>query len=75
MKERSSPLGATLSPGGANLASTRSTQPESSYSSLTTPMLNLREVIRINSLTNRTYHYWHVFVPGVESRATLRISS
>jgi isoamylase len=24
-------------------------------------------VIRINPATDRTYHYWHVFVPGIES--------
>jgi glycogen operon protein len=24
-------------------------------------------VIPINSVTNRTYHYWHVFVPGVQA--------
>ena len=24
-------------------------------------------VIRIDPLTNRTYHYWHVFVPGVKA--------
>ncbi|MBV9308785.1 MAG: glycogen debranching enzyme, partial [Acidobacteriaceae bacterium] len=23
--------------------------------------------IPIDPLTNRTYHYWHVFVPGVEA--------
>jgi glycogen operon protein len=63
---RSSPLGATVSDGGANF---------SLYSrSGTCVELLLFEraddarperVIRIDPSTNRTYHYWHVFVPGV----------
>src|SRR6266542_3227222 len=63
---RSSPLGVTLSPGGANF---------SVYSKHATGIELLlfdcvddaqpARVIRINPSTNRTYHYWHVFVPGV----------
>ena len=26
---------------------------------------NPSRVVRIDPATNRTYHYWHVFVPGV----------
>src|SRR6266542_3612917 len=65
---RSSPIGATLSPEGANF---------SVYSKHATAIdLLLFEyvndarparVIRIDSSTNRTYHYWHVFVPGVKA--------
>src|SRR5260370_24432991 len=25
------------------------------------------DVIRIDPVTNRTYHYWHVFVPGIRA--------
>ena len=32
-------------------------------------------MIRIDPATNRTYHYWHVFVPGVTAGADLRLSS
>jgi isoamylase len=63
---KSSPLGATLSPEGANF---------SVYSKHATGIELLlfdcvddgqpARVIRINPSTNRTYHYWHVFVPGV----------
>ena len=63
---RSSPLGATLSLGGANF---------SVYSKHATAVELLlfdgvddarpARVIRIDPSTNRTYHYWHVFVLGV----------
>src|SRR4029453_17861510 len=65
---RSSPLGATLFPGGANF---------SVYSKHATAVELLlfdgvddarpARVIRIDPSTNRTYHYWHVFVPGVRT--------
>ena len=32
-------------------------------------------VIPIDPIAHRTYHYWHVFVPGVQARPDLRISS
>ena len=64
---RSSPLGATLSPQGANF---------SVYSKHATGIGLLffdrvddarpARVIRIDPSTNRTYHYWHVFVPSVQ---------
>ena len=25
------------------------------------------DVVRIDPITNRTYHYWHVFVPGIRA--------
>ncbi|HKD36249.1 MAG TPA: alpha-amylase family glycosyl hydrolase, partial [Pirellulales bacterium] len=63
---RSSPLGATVTDGGANF---------SLYSRSATGVELLlferdddfapAQVIRIDSLSNRTYHYWHIFVPGV----------
>jgi pullulanase/glycogen debranching enzyme len=65
---RSSPLGATLTLEGANF---------SVYSKHATGIELLlfdcvddarsAHVIRINPSTNRTYHYWHVFVPGVKA--------
>ena len=65
---RSCPLGATLSLGGANF---------SVYSKHATAIELLlfdcvddarpARVIRIDPSTNRTYHYWHVFVPGVRA--------
>jgi isoamylase len=65
---RSFPLGATLSTDGANF---------SVYSKHATGMELLlfdcvddtrpRRVIWIDPLTNRTYHYWHIFVPGVKA--------
>jgi isoamylase len=63
---RSAPVGATLCSGGANF---------SVYSKHATALELLlfdcvddprpTRVIRIDGATNRTYHYWHVFVPGV----------
>src|SRR5437899_7555755 len=65
---RSSPLGATLSREGANF---------SVYSKHATGMELLlfdnvddarpASVIRIDPATNHTYHYWHVFVPGIKA--------
>jgi glycogen operon protein len=64
---RSSPLGATVSSGGVNF---------SVYSRSATGLELLlfdREddvrpgrVIPVDPVTNRTYHYWHVFVEGIQ---------
>ncbi|MBV9770523.1 MAG: glycogen debranching protein GlgX [Bryobacterales bacterium] len=62
---RSSPLGASIVPGGVNF---------SVYSRSATAVDLLlfdrnddspSRVIPINPVENRTYHYWHVFVPGL----------
>jgi isoamylase len=68
-ESRSCPLGATLYPEGANF---------SVYSKHATAIDLLlfdcvddarpARVIRIDRSTNRTYHYWHVFVGGVRAR-------
>jgi isoamylase len=65
---RSSPLGATICADGANF---------SVYSKHATAIELLlfdcvddvrpKRVIRIDPSTSRTYHYWHVFVPGVKA--------
>ena len=64
---KSSPLGATPSLEGTNFS-------VSSKHATGVELLLFDEVdaqpsrvIRINPLTNRTYHYWHVFVPGVKA--------
>jgi isoamylase len=64
---RSSPLGATVCDGGTNF---------SVYSRSASAVELLlfdhdddhrpARMIRIDPATNRTYHYWHVFVPGVQ---------
>src|SRR5581483_1335373 len=63
---RSSPLGATVVDGGVNF---------SLFSRSTTGVALVLfdrdddatpcRAVRIDPETNRTYHYWHVFVPGV----------
>ena len=65
---QSSPLGATLYPGGANF---------SVYAKHATGIELLlfdsaddarpSRVLTIDPTTNRTYHYWHVLVPGVKA--------
>jgi len=65
---RSAPLGATVQPGGVNFSLYARDavkvelllfdQPEDG-----TPA----RVIPLDSSTHRTYHYWHVFVPGLET--------
>jgi isoamylase len=64
---RSSPLGATLSPEGANFSvySKHATGIELLFFDCVDDARPAR-VIRLNSSTNRTYHYWHIFVPGVK---------
>jgi isoamylase len=63
---RSSPLGATVVDGGVNFS------PFSRTAAGIELLLFDREdddapsrVISIDSATNRSYHYWHAFVPGV----------
>jgi glycogen operon protein len=65
---RSSPLGATLSLGGANFSvySKHATAVELLLFDCVDDAAPAR-VIRIDASTNRTYHYWHVFVPGVRA--------
>ena len=75
VKGSSSPLGATPSAGGVNF---------SVYSSHATGVelllfdhvddADAARVIRIDPADNRTYHYWHAFVPGVVGRPDLRLS-
>jgi isoamylase len=62
----SSPLGATPGPDGVNFSvySSRATGVELLLFAHANDSSAAR-VIRINPATNRTYHYWHVFVLGV----------
>src|SRR5437868_5233068 len=63
---RSSPLGATVGDGGVNfsLYSRRATGVELLFFDREDDATPAR-VVRIDPATNRTYHYWHVFVTGV----------
>src|SRR5579859_3504897 len=65
---RSFPLGATLVNGGANFSvfSRSATRISLLLFDRVEDSLPSR-VIPIEPLTNRTYHYWHVFVRGVEA--------
>ena len=62
------PLGATLAPGGANFSifSRTATSIELLFFDRVDDARPSR-VIPIHPFTNRTYHYWHVFVPRVEA--------
>src|SRR5258707_8627067 len=64
---RSHPLGATLVPGGVNF-SLFSRGAESIELLLFDHADDRRpaRLIRMDPVANRTYHYWHVFVPGVQ---------
>ena len=65
---RSLPIGATLVPGGANFSIF-----SRSAASIELLLFDREDdsrssrVIPIDPAANRTYHYWHVFVPGVEA--------
>jgi isoamylase len=63
---RSSPLGATVVDGGVNysLFSRTASGVELLFFDREDDATPAR-VVRIDPVTNRTYHYWHVFVPGV----------
>jgi len=67
-KGRSSPLGATVSTDGTNFSvySKHATGVELVFFDCVDDARPKR-VISIDPATNRTYHYWHVFVPGVKA--------
>jgi isoamylase len=64
---RSSPLGATILPGGVNFSifSRDASRVELLLFDRKDDARPAR-VIHIDPESNRTYHYWHVFVPGVQ---------
>ena len=65
---RSSPLGATLRDGGVNfsLYSRNATKVELLLFDREDDAKPAR-VVPIEGATNRTYHYWHTFVPGTQA--------
>ena len=65
---RSFPIGATLVTGGANFSifSRSAASIELLFFDRVEDARPSR-VIPIDPLANRTYHYWHVFVPGVQT--------
>jgi isoamylase len=62
----SSPLGATVSPEGVNFCvfSKNATGVELLLFDSTEVARPARS-LRLHPASNRTYHYWHAFVPGV----------
>jgi glycogen operon protein len=65
---RSSPLGATLVDGGHNFSVfSRSASAVELHLFDREDDARPARVIPIDPETNRTYHYWHVFVPGVRA--------
>ncbi len=65
---RSFPLGATISPKGVNfsLYSRGSTRVELLLFD-SADDAKPAEVIPLDPRKNRTFHYWHVFVPGLQA--------
>ncbi len=65
---RSSPIGATLIPGGANFSvfSRSANAIELLFFDRADDSRPSR-VIPIDPLVSRSYHYWHTFVPGVQA--------
>src|SRR5271169_1529853 len=65
---RSFPIGATLAPGGANFSifSRSASKIELLFFDRVDDARPSR-VIPIDPCLNRTYHYWHLFVPGVQA--------
>src|ERR1051326_2785071 len=79
---RSSPIGATLAPDGANFSvfSRNASKIELLFFDRVDDARPSR-VIPIDPCLNRTYHHWHVFVPEVQAgqiygfRASVRARS
>lgn len=65
---KSHPLGATINPGGANFCvySRNSVQMDLCLFDRAEDWKPSR-VISLDARTNRSYHYWHAFVPGVQA--------
>src|SRR5690242_18061514 len=65
---QSSPMGATLLPGGANFSvfSRSATAIELLFFDRADDVRPSR-VIPIDPCLGHTYHYWHMFVPGVQA--------
>src|SRR5262245_47746778 len=65
---RSAPLGGTVTDGGVNfsLFSRSARNVELLFFDREDDARPAR-VIQIDPVTNRSYHYWHVFVPGVQA--------
>ena len=65
---RAAPLGATVTRDGVNFSvfSRKATAVELLFFDREDD-LQPTDVIRIDPVTNRTYHYWHVFVPGIRA--------
>src|SRR5262245_62710940 len=62
----SSPLGATVVDGGVNFSLfSRSAERVELLLFDREDDAQPSRVIPVESITNRTYHYWHVFVPGL----------
>ncbi len=63
---KSFPLGATLTPGGANFSVFAKHSTGAQLLLFESPDAPApARVIDLDPRANRTYHYWHVFVPGV----------
>jgi isoamylase len=65
-RDASAPLGATVSAGGVNFSvfSRHATAVEIVFFDRVEDARPAR-VVRLDPVANRTYHYWHGFVPGV----------
>src|SRR5882672_1576293 len=65
---RSYPLGATIVPGGANFSVySRGASGVELLLFERQDDLRAARVIRLDPAVNRTYHYWHAFVPEVNA--------
>ena len=72
---RTAPLGATIERDGVNFSvfSRKATAVEILFFDREDDA-QPTDVVRIDPITNRTYHYWHVFVPGIRAGTTLWVS-
>src|SRR5262249_9277466 len=64
---RSSPLGATLADGGVNFSLFSRTATGVELLFFDREDAAPSRVVQLGPVTNRIYHYWHAFVPGVRA--------
>jgi glycogen operon protein len=61
------PLGATVLPGGTNFSVFAKHAAAVQLLLFDSPEAGPSRVIDLDPQANRTYHYWHIFLPGIAS--------
>ena len=71
---RGAPLGASVEQGGVNFSVYSRDAARIDLLLFDCADASPSRILSLDPSANRTYHYWHVFVPGLRPGATLRVS-